>query len=66
MAKVTGFAEGLDMHVGEKEEIDSRVLGYWGKKAIAIYWDRGYKKSKFGVFCSGWILGAQFWTCEIE
>lgn len=37
MAKVTGFAEGLDMHVGEKEEIDSRVLGYWGKKAIAIY-----------------------------
>lgn len=34
MAKVTGFAEGLDMPVREKEEIDSRVfrlLGGGGK-----------------------------------
>lgn len=34
MVKVTGFAEGLDMHVREKEEVDSRVLGYWGKKQL--------------------------------
>lgn len=37
MVKVTGFAEGLDMHVREKEEIDSRVFRLLGKKAIAIY-----------------------------
>lgn len=39
MAKVTGFAEGLDMPVREKEEIDSRVFRLLGgaEKAIAIY-----------------------------
>lgn len=32
MAKVTGFAEGLDMPVREKEEIDSRVFRLLGGK----------------------------------
>lgn len=37
MAKVAGFAEGLDVDMRGREKVDAKVFWLLGKNVIAIY-----------------------------